>query len=224
MASIGSWVQYINLDRFAAWVKGIDDGELVLLFDQGMAYQRDQSQRVPYDEAYFNKCSGYEGQEIAEKLNAGRIAMVERHYGVGTVADIGIGSGEFIRKRPNTYGVDINPVARQWLKDNDLWADDLRAFKAFTMFDVIEHCPDPTEYFGKMRDGSYLFASIPIFNDLTRIRESKHYRPGEHLYYWTEEGFVSWMRLHRFELLECSDFETKAGREDILSFAFIRCP
>lgn len=212
------------MDRFAAWVPGIVDHDLVLLLDQGMAYQRDQSQLVPYDEAYFQKCAGYEGQDIAEKINAGRISLVERHYGRGTLVDIGIGSGEFIRKRRFTYGVDVNPVAQKWLVDNGYWAFNLKAYKAFTMFDVIEHVPDPTEYFAGMRDGSYLFTSLPIFDDLTRIRESKHYRPGEHLYYWSEAGFVRWMWLHRFKLLERTDFETQAGRESILSFAFIRVP
>lgn len=212
------------MDRFAAWVPGQDDGDLVLLPEQGMAYQRDQSQLVAYDEAYFAKCAGYEGQDIAEKINAGRIALVERHYGLGPLVDIGIGSGEFIRKRPHTYGIDVNPTAQWWLFDNALWAYSLSDFRAFTMWDVIEHVPDPAEYFGRINDGGFLFTSIPIFDDLTRIRESKHYRPGEHLYYWTEKGFTDWMWLHRFELLEWSDFETKAGREAILSFAFRKVP
>lgn len=212
------------MDRFAAWVPGQEDGDLMLLPEQGMAYQRDQSQLVAYDDAYFQKCAGYEGQEIAEKINAGRIAMVDRHYGPGPLVDIGIGSGEFIRKRLWTYGVDVNPMAQRYLVNRGIWAYELRDFGAFTFWDVIEHLPDPTEYFGRIKDGSFLFTSIPIFEDLKRIRESKHYRPNEHLYYWTEAGFVAWMWLHRFELLERSDFETKAGRESILSFAFRRVP
>lgn len=210
------------MDRFAAWVPGQDDGDLVLLPDQGMAYQRDQSQLVPYDEDYWNKCAGYEGQEIAEKINAGRIALVDRHYGSGPLVDIGIGSGEFIRKRRYTFGVDVNPIAQKWLFANGYWAFHLASYKAFTMFDVIEHLPDPDEYFCKMRSGSYLFTSIPIFRDVACIRESKHYRPNEHLLYFTEDGFVRWMALHKFDLLETTDFETKAGRDSILSFAFKR--
>lgn len=210
------------MDRFAAWVKGVDDGDLVLLPDQGMAYQKDQTQIVAYDDAYFDKCASYEGQEIAEAINAGRIAMVSRHFGRGSVCDIGIGSGEFIRKRPFTYGVDINPRAQEWLFVNGLWAEDLRQFSAFTMWDVCEHLPDPNEYFRKMRPGSYAFFSLPIFDDLERIRDSKHYRPGEHLLYFSESGFVRWMGLYGFDLLETNNFETKAGRENILSFAFRR--
>jgi len=63
---------------------------------------------------------------------------------------------------------------------------------------------------------------FPIFPDLTAIRASKHYRPGEHLYYFTEDGLVRWMALHGFLLRERNDFETRAGRDSILSFAFLR--
>lgn len=208
------------MDRFAAWVPGQDDGDLVLLHDQGMAYQKDQSILVPYDESYFNKCAGYEGQEIANRINEGRVDLVSRHFGTGPVLDIGVGSGEFIKRRPLTFGRDINESAVRWLLQNGYWADDLGSFNAYTMWDVIEHVPDPDEYFCEMRPGSYLFTSIPIFKDLNLIRQSKHYRPAEHLYYWTEEGFICWMYLHKFDCIEVSDFETQAGRDSILSFAF----
>lgn len=208
------------MDRFAAWVTGVIDDDLILLPDQGMAYQRDQSLRVEYDQAYFDKCAGYEGQEIAERINAARINLVLRHFGEGPVVDVGIGSGEFIRKRPKTYGYDINPIAQHWLSTQRLWATEWDQFKAFTFWDVIEHCPDPDEYFRKMKPESYLFTSIPIFYDLREIRKSKHYRPGEHLMYFLHEGFIKWMGLHKFTLLEWNDEETKAGRESIHSYAF----
>ncbi len=191
----------------------------------GVAWQRDQSQLVSYDESYFNKCAGYEGSDIANAINRGRVEFVAKHYcPVSPVLDIGIGSGEFIRSRKaRTYGMDVNPKAVEWLKESGLWADDLLKFSAFTMWDVIEHVPEPEDYFRHISIGSYLFTSIPIFSDLTRIRESKHYRPGEHLYYWTRQGFVMWMQMHGFECLEVSDFETRAGRDSILSFAFRKC-
>ena len=134
--------------------------------------------------------------------------------------DVGIGSGEFIKNRPNTYGQDINPVAIEWLKRNDLWARYLGDFEALTFWDVIEHVPTPADYFDKVSDGAYLFTSLPIFEDLSQIRVSKHYRPGEHLYYFTEPGFVCWMALHGFKLLERQTFEMDAGRENIFSFSF----
>lgn len=202
----------------------VDDGDLVLLPDQGMAYQRDQSQIIAYDEAYMNKCASYEGTEICDAIHDGRIAFVDKYVSGKPVLDIGVGCGEFVKRRPLTWGYDVNPAAEQWLRGRGLWSDEFYRYAGYTFFDVIEHIPDATEYFSKIRDDSYLFTSLPIFEDLARIRESKHYRPGEHLYYWSEQGFVSWMRVRGFELLERSDFETQAGRENILSFAFRRVP
>jgi hypothetical protein len=212
------------MDRFMVSLSAIEDHDLMLCLKDGIAYQRDQSELVEYNGSYFDKCASYRGQEIANKLNAGRIAFVRKHYGNGSVLDIGIGSGEFLQHRPGTYGMDVNPVAIRWLLQNNLWADDIETFHAFTAWDVIEHVPTPGHYFDRMRVGAYLFASLPIFPDLRRIRESKHYRPGEHLFYFTECGFVDWMMWHGFTHLETQDFETQAGRDSILSFAFRRLP
>lgn len=199
------------------------DRDLMLCRSRGIAYQHNMGHRVAYDAAYFDKCAGYEGQEIARKINAGRVDLVNRHVGEDCpVLDVGVGSGEFIRSRPLTFGHDINPKAVAWLKSSRLWSESFGDFTAFTFWDVIEHVEMPANYFRAMPEGSHLFTCLPIFRDLEHIRESKHYRPGEHLYYWTEHGFVDWMALYGFRLLETAGFETEAGRESITSFAFVR--
>lgn len=197
------------------------DGDLVICRDKGFAYQHDMSKSVPYDGDYFDKYVGYEGQEIAKRINAARIGLVNKYAGSrANVLDVGIGSGEFIKSRPQTRGFDINPKAAAWLKAERLWAESFELFPAVTFWDVIEHIPEPAQYFDRIRGGAFLFTSIPVFADLGRIRESKHYRPNEHYYYWTKQGFIDWLAMHGFKLLEVNDDETKAGRESILSFAF----
>lgn len=208
------------MDQFLAALPSEDDGDLALCTQHGAAYQKDQSTLVPYDTAYFQKYVKYEGAEIGERINAGRLGFVSDHFGDGLALDIGIGSGEFVRKRQFTYGLDVNPEAIRWLLQRSLFANDIETFHAITMWDVIEHVPTPAEYFSRMRYGAMLFTSVPMFKDLRRIRESKHYRPSEHLYYFTEEGFISWMKCHGFKHLETRDFESQAGRDSILSFAF----
>jgi hypothetical protein len=210
------------MDRFIGGHEFVEDGDLRLCLEDGVAYQWDRSSLIAYDESYFNKCAGYEGGEIALKINAGRVAMVDRHIPRRAVLDIGIGSGEFIKNRELTWGTDVNPAALRWLRENRLIADELHSFAGYTMWDVIEHVPTPEDYLRHIAPGAYLFVSIPVFNSLWQIRESKHYRPGEHLYYWTAPGFVGWLKRHGFSLLESSDFETQAGRESIMSFAFVR--
>ena len=211
------------MDGIIAQFETEPDNDLTLCPYDGVAYQTDMKITASYDVDYFNKCAGYEDKEIALKINAGRIALVNEYAGADVnVLDIGIGSGEFIKKRPHTFGFDVNPVAVEWLKSCGLFASDLERFTAFTFWDVLEHIERPALYFSHMVGGSFLFVSIPIFRQLNRIRQSRHYRPGEHLYYFTETGFIDWMAMYGFQLLDRQDYETRAGRDNILSFAFRR--
>jgi hypothetical protein len=204
-------------------MKGEVDGDLMLCRADGVAYQIDRGHLVNYDAAYYSKCAGYDGQPIADAINAGRVALVNRHVGNRPVVDIGIGSGEFIRQRGGeTYGHDVNPVAIEWLNRQDLRAERLAGYAGYTFWDVLEHVETPEDYLKHVDIGDRVFVSLPIFYGLGAIRTSKHYRPGEHLQYFTLDGFVLWMGRHGFMLLERSDFEIQAGRESIYTFAFKR--
>jgi len=209
------------MDSVIASLPAQPDADLMLCHEHGIAYQADRTQLVAYDRAYYDKCAGYEGQQIANRINDARIELVARWYS-GPVCDVGIGSGEFIKRRPNTYGHDVNPVAIEWLKRNDLWSDRLDQFGALTFWDVLEHVPDPAQYLRHVYLHAFVFCSIPVFEDLNAIRASRHYRPGEHLYYFKRQGFIDWMSAHGFLLLEWNDHESRAGRDSINSFAFNR--
>lgn len=193
-----------------------EDYQLIKTHDY--LYERKES--VHYDGSYFDKCFSYEGTEIEKKINQGRIDFVRKYY-KGFLLDIGVGCGTFIKRRPMTLGYDINPKAVEWLKQENKYSDKIECFDAFSFWDVLEHINNHSDYLCRIRVGTYLFCSIPVFFDLGRIKESKHYRPGEHLHYWTASGLIDYMKaLYGFECLEVDDFETQAGREDILSFAF----
>lgn len=211
------------MDDLVKRFDAVEDRDLMICASRGVAYQRDMSTPVSYGDAYFDAYVKLEDQEIARKINIGRVDLVNSHAGVGAhVIDVGIGSGEFIKKRPNTFGYDVNPKAKEWLKEHNLLAPPFNHCKAFTFWDVLEHVENPDIYFRGMQTGSFLFTCLPVFSDLTKIRQSRHYKPNEHFYYWTEQGFVDWLALYRFRLLEKRDFETAAGRDNITSFAFVR--
>lgn len=217
-----------GMDELIQRFKSQEDGDLTLCLERGVAYQADMSIRAPTGVNaagvdYFDHYAAIEGGEIAEKINAGRVDLVNKYVGTSTsVLDTGIGSGEFIRRRANTFGRDVNQKAVEWLKGEGKFAADASRFIAFTYWDVLEHIDAPNEHFKRMPEGSHLFTCLPIFADLRFLRSSRHYKPGEHLYYWTERGFVDWMELYRFRLLERATFETEAGRDSIVSFAFKR--
>lgn len=211
----------MSLCRFIAAMPAEQDGDLMLCREHGVAYQRDRAHVVAYDAAYFER-TGSHPEAMVDAINEARIALVERHLGGAPVLDVGIGSGEFIRRRPNTWGRDINPAAVAWLKQAGRWAESFEGFAGVTMWDVIEHLHDPGEYLRQIKLHGWLFVSLPIVYALGAVRHSKHYRPGEHLTYWTEDGFLDWMYLHGFRAVERNDAEIQAGRESIYSFAFKR--
>lgn len=206
----------------------VQDKDLMQCPNRGVAYQRDMSALVLYDKAYFDKCLAYKGNEIANKVNAGRVALVKRYH-VGEIIDIGAGTGEFIESfGEGAKGYDANPYSVEWLRNNNLYSENFTDSRGFTFWDTLEHVKDPVFYFKRIPKESFVFVSIPVFpqsgpESFTKnIRQSKHYRPNEHLYYWTEDGFVDWMKMYGFRLLEKNNSETESGRDGITEFAFKR--
>jgi len=200
---------------------GYTKADLLIMPYVGVAYQRDMKITASYDRDYFLKYEGYSGSQVAEEINKARRFFVDKYH-TGSVLDVGIGNGEFIKTRPGTYGYDVNEHAVNWLKSNKLYSECFGDFRAFTFWDVIEHVPEPISYFQRIKPGDYLFTSIPIIQNINDVLTWKHYKPGEHLYYFERGGFVSWMLRHKFSMVECNACETEAGRDDIVSFAFIK--
>lgn len=175
-----------------------------------------------YDEGYFDKYVHYKQTDTGKLITFSRIEFVNKHH-EGDLLDIGIGSGHFVESRPNTYGFDINPKGIAWLMERGIFRDpEGHAFQAYSFFDSFEHIKDPSPILDSMKSGTRLFISIPIFKDQEHVLRSKHFRPDEHYWYFTAIGFIQYMLKHRFTLLDVDDFETRLGREDIISFAFIK--
>lgn len=216
------------MDRLIRRWDGEREGDLVFCLHRGVAYQRDMSKdRVAYDSRYLANYDAYAVGPIADALNAGRVAMLARYLPAGsTVLDVGAAAGQFVRAAQSwgfeARGFDVIPEAALRLRNAKLYDEDPALFDAVTLWDCVEHMEDPELCLGRVTKGSILLAAVPVFDDLRRVRESKHFKPGEHLYYWTAQGFIDWMRLYGFRLLEQSTHETDAGRESIGAFAFCR--
>ena len=215
-----------GVDSLIAALPFEPDGDLRIC--PGVAYQAEmRAGRVDYDEAYFAKVCAYEGGEIARAVNAGRCALLARHLPPGArVLDWGAGSGAFMREARaagfEAHGFDVIEETARWLRATGAYSDDPGRFDALTAWDVLEHMEDPAALLAQVRPGALIFVSIPVFADLRRIRASRHYRPGEHLYYFTPAGFQEWAARRGLELLEASDHETRAGRDSVGAFAFRR--
>ena len=203
----------------------IHDKDLILLPEYGMAYQEDRTKSVSYGKKYWKKYINYEGKPIAVAINKGRVRIAKDHR-CRCLLDVGIGSGEFIKSTNEIviYGYDVNEYAVKWLRKQNCYKNPyiapLAIFDGLTFWDSLEHIQEPVELLRKIPKGMFIFVSIPIFKDVYCIRDSKHYRPNEHYWYFTDKGLRTWMNSHCFDFIEMRDFEIRAGREDIFTYVF----
>lgn len=207
------------MDHIISQYASVPFGELNLA--DGLLYQRDVV-TIPYDKDYYEKYISYEDTEIAKKINKSRTSITRKYC--QTLLDIGIGSGEFIKKsKLKVFGYDINNYGVNWLTEKGLFLDPykecLKEVEGVCFWDSLEHIPKPSLLLEIIRD-KFVFISIPIFENLLKVRESKHYRPNEHLYYFTSKGLIAYMKVFGFKLVEISDAEIIAGREDVYTFVF----
>ena len=207
---------------------------LIINENNGIAFYNNRGDVIKYDDHYYNKLRGYEGKAIDKYITKGRCNLVKEYcnnyYNKYHVLDIGCGTGRFIKeyfKQNNNlevYGYDVLDKTVEWLKKNDIYIDVYNDFLnnlyAFTFWDSLEHIPNPSILLKKFNVNSYVFVSIPIFKDITKVEKSKHFRPREHLYYFTDKGIKKYFEFYGYTFKDKRDFEIKAGRENIYTYVF----
>ncbi|TLI63222.1 class I SAM-dependent methyltransferase [Escherichia sp. E1130] len=176
----------------------------------------------PYDANYFARYRQMAETSMGLQLTTARLLLVGRYY-LGKVLDVGIGSGQFVECRPDTWGYDVNPEGVAWLQARmrwaDLYADDI-TFPALTFWDSLEHIDEPEAAVAKA--GQWVFVSLPVFRDAEHILKSRHYRKDEHIWYWTHNGLLKWFEAQGFVCVEHNTIESALGRDGISSYAFKR--
>ncbi|HSX49933.1 MAG TPA: methyltransferase domain-containing protein [Cellvibrio sp.] len=174
---------------------------------------------MSYEGDYWNHYREMDATDMGAALTQARVELVRRHY-AGAVVDIGIGGGRFVSEA-DSYGFDVSASAIAWLKCSGRYLNPYEGcVAALCCWDSLEHVPDPVALVACA--SQWLFVSMPIYHDVNHCLASKHYKPGEHLWYWTEKGFIDWCAREGFELVEKNHIETAIGREGITSFAFRR--
>lgn len=197
------------------------DNGMVWVPDLGLGYCPQLAMSDFYGQSYWDEYVRRSRTEMGERITELRCALVAKHIGErASVLDIGIGCGHFIEKRGFTFGHDVNPVGIKWLNDRHLYRNPLDGFPNMTFWDALEHIPNASSVVGACK--SHAFVTMPIYQDETSIRESRHFKPGEHLWYFTREGLIRWAKGLGFQMVEHNDDETKLGRVDIETFVFKR--
>lgn len=175
----------------------------------------------PYDDNYFAKKQAREATEVGKLLVQRRCIFLERSgCGSKAVVDVGIGAGTFV-KAFECYGYDVNPRAIELLKTLGRWHDLSREpFAVACFWDSLEHMMSPEAILKNVRNEAFI--SIPIHENGEAAARSKHFRPNEHLWHFTEWGLIEWMAKQGFELYERNRDEERYGRESIGSYRFGR--
>lgn len=194
-----------------------------------------------YGEAYYKEYALRSSSPMGKKLTQARCAMIQRHMTAGLLFDIGSGMGDvpahlLQESDIEAYGEDINPHFKKTLHDRGLTGRQLddpstnaiphtfqnyHGTKAISFFDSLEHLDSITPI---LDIPDLVFASLPILPQNTKLTSWKHYKPGEHHWYWSYPGFTKMMRHLGFTLLETNATESHLGRQDVLSFAFKKNP
>ncbi|HBO3547941.1 TPA: methyltransferase domain-containing protein [Pseudomonas aeruginosa] len=173
---------------------------------------------MDYSGPYFEKYQALDATPMGAALTAARVDMVQRHFD-GEVLDVGIGGGRFVIESGGK-GFDVNEEAVQWLKSRNAYADPYKGVAAITCWDSLEHVPDPDALVRSV--GEWVFVSMPVYKDQADCLKSKHFKPGEHLHYWSVRGLIGWFAKMNFGCVEINGRESDLGREGITSFAFRR--
>lgn len=173
-------------------------------------WQKDLEIEVSYDDNYMNNYFKHNSLRQMSLLRAG---LVEGFVGNGrsaenSVLDFGYGSGDFLRTMTlngwKAYGIDVHGLN---LGINELSVDSLNKTKdenqlhidVCTFFDSLEHLVnfDVIETLSKFVNK--FIVSVPIYYGKAEdIKCWKHYKPGEHLHYFTEDSI--YMLFKQYEI------------------------
>lgn len=137
------------------------------------------------------------------------------------IVDVGIGGGGFVKSLPQSRGYDVCPQAKKWLEETKRWHD-LSTMPAHTVcfWDSLEHMLSPEAILRNVALNAFM--SLPIFESAEHVLASKHYKPNEHIWYFTEKGLIGFMRSMGFSMIERNRDEERLGRDGIGTYWFRR--
>jgi len=153
-----------------------------------------------YKEQYFRD------RRALERRFRKKLKQIERYNDRGRLLDIGCSYGFFLRVAKvrgwDVYGVEANPDAARYA--SEIWGLKVVQgrfeetkwpvgfFDVVTMWDVLEHMPDPTETLRTVRNilkrGGILAIQCPNIDSLVARRKQERWNwltPGDHLYYFS---------------------------------------
>lgn len=196
------------------------------------AYNASLGFGLVYDDDYFANYQGLSESPIAKALNDFRASLVARHAPCrpGCLLDVGIGDGAFLRRIDefrgwlDPFGCDVNPAGIAWLVERGQLSgfEAPASFDMVTFWDSLEHIRDPRPALAAARHVALV--SLPIFTSAEHAVSSKHFKPREHFWYFTRQGFLQFAADEGFDVVDVLETESELGREGIETFVLQRRP
>ena len=175
---------------------------------------------MQYSGEYFAHYQKLDETPMGAALTKARLELVEKYTKASLGVDIGIGGGRYVKESWGN-GYDVSREAVEWLQKTYSYTDPYAApVNHVTCWDSLEHIPAPEKLLANVRD--WFFVSLPTFENAEEARASKHFKPAEHLWYFSIPGLIRWCEDQGFQVMEVNHAETELGREGITSFAFKR--
>lgn len=167
-----------------------------------------------YNADYLLHYKLYSRTELGERLNSQRWDFVLKQGLSGPLLDFGCGSDSFAEAKPrrvDTFSYD------PYFKCNfEFFSANL---DTVTFWDSFEHITRLGIV--PLLNSRQLILSIPILREGVDLFSWKHFRPGEHIWYFSESALLSLFERWNYGLKDVSTFETSLGRVDINSYCFI---
>jgi SAM-dependent methyltransferase len=168
-----------------------------------------------YDPAYFDLYR--RRREFRLRRGAARLRRIELIQEPGRLLDVGCSLGYFVEAANargwDASGIDISPHAAKLGLDvragmlEDAGFED-GSFDCVTMWDVLEHVPDPTRHMLEVRrllaDGGLVVIGTPdLGHPAFRLKRERwrHLKPAEHIYYFTKSSLRRLLKKTGFEVV-----------------------
>ena len=173
-----------------------------------------------YEGQYFAHYQKLDSTQMGALLTRARLDLVSKYCAPYKTLDIGIGGGRYVLESCGD-GYDVCEDAVKWLETMGSYVDPYKQkVSSVTCWDSLEHIPEPEKLLAQVKD--WLFVSLPVCDTQTEWLRSKHYKPSEHLFYFSTRGLIEWCASLGFECLEVNKMESNLGREGISTFVLKR--
>ena len=167
-----------------------------------------------YDIDYYEKMLR-EYSETAKEIARLRWEWIKETAPL-TVLDYGAGVGWFRAHRPKGISVDsydIGPYPQTGIK--------FKIYDVVCFWDVLEHINNFEDIEPLLALARYVACTVPVKPENVDFADWKHFKPGEHLHYFTTETLSELFKKYGFQLVK-TDLPECPPRRDVHSFLFKR--